>query len=220
MTTNGRGEAVGFLRTQFLSTVLRVFPEDRIAALDSRRTQSERSKSSPLPYLTVRSGIDLGADIHYRKQEHGRLRAGDLLQVLHASGVRDTLVTRREVVSEPPLLPSPGIVGRTALSTPEARALPYVREGNIPSYERTRIRSGVLDVSFVRTKLQGGWTKESPDPPQLRRLFRGWGPGEWARELRVVPVDGFKIEVRPFAIRTYDYVEALGPKLRSVEDIE
>ena len=108
----------------------------------------------------------------------------------------------------------------TALSTPEARALPYVREVNFQSYEQTRIRSGVLDVSFVRTKLQGGWTKESPDPSQLRRLFRGWGPGEWARELRVVPVDGFKMEIRPFAIRTYDYVEAWGPKLRGVEDVE
>ena len=220
MTGNGQAESIGFLRTQFLSTVLRVFPEDRIAALDSRRTQSERAKSSPLPYLTVRSGTDLGADIHYRKQKHGRLRAADLLQALHASGVRDTLVTRLEVVSEPPMLPSPGIVGMTALSTPEARALPYVREVNSPSYEQTRIRSGVLDVSCVRTKLQGGWMRESPDPSQLRRLFRGWGPGEWARELRIVPVDGFKIEVRPFAIRTYDYVEALGPKLRSVEDIE
>ena len=219
MTANVQTETIGFLRTQFLSTVLRVFPEERIAALDSRRMQSERSKSSPLPYLTVRSGSDLSAEIHYRRQKHGRLHAADLMQSLLASGIKDTLVSRLEVVSEPPLLPSIGVVEFSALSAPEARSLPYVREVNTPMLERTGIRSGVLDVTCVRTRLQQGWTKEEPDASQLRRIFRGWGPGDWARELRTVPVDGFKIEVRPFAIRSYDYIPAFGPRLREVEDV-
>ena len=282
---NGPTETVGFLRTQFLSTILRVFPEERIAALDSRRTQSERSKSSPRPYLTIRSGSDLSAEIHYRRKKgssgfvgggirhpeaaweegwpvrnvletpsgatenlrlvlparssdratlsslehprsfrknrkkHGRLHAADLMQSLMASGIKDTLVHRLGVVSEPPLLPSIGVVELSALSAPEARSLPYVREVNAPMVERTGIRSGVLDVTCVRTRLQRGWTKEEPDAPQLRRIFRGWGPGDWARELRTVPVDGFKVEVRPFAIRSYDYIPALGPRLREVEDV-
>lgn len=210
----------GFLRTQMLSRVLRVFPAKCVARLDLNHSQTENKNSKPEPWFSHHKGSSSLIEVRWSRNRFGLLDEDRLWQLLTEAGVDDIVVNRIDVVLQTSSSDA-RLVTLESNSSPEARSLSYVKEINEGSWRSLRIRSGVLDVIRVRKKGMGRFweIEEPPETSTLRRFFGKFGAGNWTDEERTVSIGLIRAVARPFAIRTYEYIPALGRRLKEVEDV-